>query len=152
MPFWWGTLILEEALNVWKQGEWGKSLYLPPNFAVNLVCSVMSDSSWHQTVAHWVLYLFSRQEYWVGCYFLLLGNLPNSGIVPVSLTSPALTDGFFTTTPWKRKWQPTPARLPGKSHGQRSLVGYGPWSHKESDTTERLHFPLPLVPPGKLWT
>ena len=30
--------------------------------------------------------------------------------------------------------------LPGKSHGQRSLVGYSPWGHKESDTTEQLHF------------
>ena len=28
--------------------------------------------------------------------------------------------------------------LPGESHGQRSLVGYGPWGHKESDSTERL--------------
>ena len=28
--------------------------------------------------------------------------------------------------PWRRKWQPTPAFLPGKSHGQRSLVGYSP--------------------------
>ena len=34
----------------------------------------------------------------------------------------------------------TPVLLPGKSHGQRSLVGYSPWGHKESDTTERLHF------------
>ena len=31
---------------------------------------------------------------------------------------------------------PTPEFLPGKSHGQRSLAGYSPWSHKESDTTE----------------
>ena len=31
--------------------------------------------------------------------------------------------------------------LPGKSHGQRSLVGYSPWGHKESNMTERLHFP-----------
>ena len=30
--------------------------------------------------------------------------------------------------------------LPGKSHGWRSLVGYNPWGHKESDTTEQLHF------------
>ena len=28
--------------------------------------------------------------------------------------------------------------LPWKSHGQRSLAGYSPWDHKESDTTERL--------------
>ena len=38
------------------------------------------------------------------------------------------------------KWQPTPVLLPGKSHGQRSIVGYSPWGRKESDTTERLHF------------
>ena len=28
--------------------------------------------------------------------------------------------------PWRRTWQPTPAFLPGESHGQRSLVGYSP--------------------------
>jgi len=38
--------------------------------------------------------------------------------------------------PWRRKWQPTPVFLPGKSHGQRSWWGYSPWSRKESDTTE----------------
>ena len=37
---------------------------------------------------------------------------------------------------WRRKWQPTPIFLPGESHGQRSLAGYSPWGHKESDTTE----------------
>ena len=38
--------------------------------------------------------------------------------------------------PWKRAWQPSPAFLPGESHGQRRLVGYGPWGHKDSDMTE----------------
>ena len=38
--------------------------------------------------------------------------------------------------PWKRKWQSTPVFLPGNSHGRRSLAGYSPWGHKESDTTE----------------
>ena len=42
--------------------------------------------------------------------------------------------------PWRRKWQSTPVLLPGKSHGQRSLEGYSSWGHKESDTTEWLHF------------
>ena len=37
---------------------------------------------------------------------------------------------------WRRKWQPPPVVLPGKSHGQRSLVGYSPGGHKESDMTE----------------
>ena len=36
------------------------------------------------------------------------------------------------------KWHPTPVLLPGKSHGQRSLVGCSPWGHKELDTTKRL--------------
>ena len=37
---------------------------------------------------------------------------------------------------WRRKWQSTPVLLPGKSHEQKSLVGYSPWGRKESDTTE----------------
>ena len=40
----------------------------------------------------------------------------------------------------RRWWHPTPVLLPGKSHGWRSLVGWSPWGHSESDTTERLHF------------
>ena len=40
--------------------------------------------------------------------------------------------------PWRRKWQLTPVILPRKSHGQKSLVGYSPRGHKESDTTEQL--------------
>ena len=55
---------------------------------------------------------------------------------------------------WRRAWQPTPVFVPGESHRQRSLAGYSPTSHKESDTTERLStqklqaqglFPSPLV-------
>ena len=41
--------------------------------------------------------------------------------------------------PWRRKRQPIPVFLPGKSHGQRSLVGSCRWGRKELDTTERLH-------------
>ena len=39
---------------------------------------------------------------------------------------------------WVRAWQPTPVFLPGESQGQRSLAGYSPWGHKESDTTEEI--------------
>ena len=46
--------------------------------------------------------------------------------------------------PQRRQWQPTPVLLPGKFHGQRSLVGCSPWGHEESDTTERLHFHFSL--------
>ena len=45
---------------------------------------------------------------------------------------------------WRRQWQPIPVLLPGKSYGQRSLVGCSPWGHEESDITEQLHFPFSL--------
>ena len=41
--------------------------------------------------------------------------------------------------PWSRKWQPTPVFLPGKFHGQRSLMGYSQWGCKELDTTQHAH-------------
>ena len=44
----------------------------------------------------------------------------------------------------RRQWQPTPVLLPGKSHGQRSLVGCSPRSREKSDTTERLYFQFSL--------
>ena len=45
---------------------------------------------------------FSREEYWSGLPFPFPGDLPNPGIKPVSLVSPAFTSGFFTTEPpWK---------------------------------------------------
>ena len=46
---------------------------------------------------------------------------------------------------WRRKWQPTPVPLPGKSHGRRRLVGYSSWGREESDRTERLHFYFSLA-------
>ena len=57
--------------------------------------------------------------------------LRRSAFFTVQLSHPYMTTG---------KWQPTPVFLPGESHGLRSLVGYSPWGHQESDTTERLNF------------
>ena len=54
------------------------------------------------------------------------GDTGDSGLNPES--------GRF---PYWRAWQPTLAFLSGESHRQRSLKGYHPWDHKESDTTER---------------
>ena len=59
-------------------------------------------------------------------------NAGNAGSIPGS------------KIPWRSKWQPTPVLLPGKSHGQRNLVGCSPWGRQESDTTKRLHFHFSL--------
>ena len=45
-------------------------------------------------------------------------------------------DPRFGKIPWRRVWQPTPVFLPEELQEQRSLEGYSPWGHKESDTTE----------------
>ena len=45
-------------------------------------------------------------------------------------------DSWVGKIPWRRAWQPTPVFLPGESHGQRSLMGYSPQGHKESDRNE----------------
>ena len=49
------------------------------------------------------------------------------------------SDPWVRKIPWRREWLPTPVFLPGEFHGQRSLVGYSPWGHKELDTTD-FHF------------
>ena len=56
--------------------------------------------------------------------------------------------------PWRKTWQPTPVFLPGKSHGQRSLAGYSPWSGKELDTTmtnTHAQNELPYLSHGRLF-
>ena len=49
----------------------------------------------------------------------------------------------------RRQWHPTPVLLPGKTHGQRTLVGCSPGGREESDTTEQLHFHFSLSRTGE---
>ena len=58
-------------------------------------------------------------------------------------------DPWVGKIPWRRKWQPTPVFLPGKSHGRKSLVAYSPRTRKEWDTTKRFHFSLESPHPPK---
>ena len=60
-------------------------------------------------------------------------------------------DPWVGKIPWRRAWQPTLVFLPGESHGQRGLVVYNPWGHKELDTTEWLSTAqLTLIQKAKL--
>ena len=90
---------------------------------------------------------------WVAISFSRVSSQPRDRILISCLAS-----RFFTTETSgkplvfvlvldlsrRKQWQPTPVLLPGKSHGQRSLVGCNPWGHEESDMTERLHFHFSL--------
>ena len=81
---------------------------------------------------------------WLFCFVLWLSNVPVWGFPGrlVVKNPPAVQGCGFD--PWvgkislRRAWQPTLVLLPGKSHGQRSLVGYNPWGGRESDVTEQL--------------
>ena len=58
--------------------------------------------------------------------------------------SPNLAFHMIYSALWRWQWHPIPVLFPGKSHGQRSLVGCSPWGRWELDTTERLHFHFSL--------
>ena len=64
-------------------------------------------------------------------------NAGDLGLIPGSGRSPG------------EQWQPTPVFLPGESHEQRSLVGYSPWGHKESDMTQWLTLSLSSLEAGQ---
>ena len=49
-------------------------------------------------------------------------------------------DPWVGKIPLSKKWQPAPVFLPEKFHGQRSLVGFSPWGHRELDTTEHIAY------------
>ena len=71
---------------------------------------------------------------WASQVALVLKNLPaNAGD-----TRDAGSDLRVRNISSRRKWQPTPVFLLGEFHGQKSLAGYSPWSHKESDMPKRL--------------
>ena len=176
----WSTfskgLPIEEDRKAVSWSFWAMSASVLSCFSLVWFCATL----W--TVARQALLFmgFSRQEYWCGLPCPLPGELPDPGIEPVSLTSPAFSDRFFTTSAtWEavnlveilgcllqagtlsgpiRKWQPTPEFLTGESHRQRSLAGYSPCGRKESDMTEQLNHnnsgswpDAPHVYPAPLW-
>ena len=120
-------------------------LFLPNKSSTSNYClsALLKLHFWH---LFWSLLLFLPPPDHCFLKLPLLSHCPLTAWLP-SLCP--LKPGLPSCCPQKlqypshgpsRKRQPTPVLLPGKSHGQRSLVGYSPWGRKESDTTEQLHF------------
>ena len=113
-----------------------------------------NTSLWQQKINRWGKVLFGISQ-----VALVVKNPPaNAGDRRNASLIPEL-ERF----PWRRAWQPTPIFLPGKSHEQRSLVGYGPQDRQQSDLTEAtentcihvsIHFPksFPIQVITKHWT
>ena len=117
-------------------------------------CSVMSNSLQPHELQHsrlpcclpspWVFSNSCPLSQWCHTLCDRMWQMCHSSLQMAQFHSFFMAEQYFIVyirkIPWRRKWQPTPVLLPGKSHGQRSLVNYSPWDRKESDTTEQLHF------------
>ena len=84
---------------------------------------------------------FPKVKAFKNCLLLLsLWGFPGDAVVKnpsaMQKTQDAGTIPWAGKIPWSRIWQPTPVLLPGKFHGQRSLVGYSPWGWKELGTNQ----------------
>ena len=83
----------------------------------------MDGGAWQATV-HGV----AKRRTWLSKFTTTKWGFLGSSVGKESACSAG--DPGFNKIPWRRKWQPTPVFLPGKSHGQRNLVGPSPWGHK----------------------
>ena len=70
------------------------------------------------------------------CQYLLFSLFLSHSIVAIKMVVKVVSP--FSLQPLLQAWQPIPVFQPGESLGQRSLVGYSPWDHKELDTAEQL--------------
>ena len=95
---------------------------LPPYY-------VLEES--HRSIFQFTNLLGSRSSMLVSLFIkLYMASLGVIGKVSTYQCSRDRFSPWVRKIPWRRKWQPTPGFLSGKSHGQRSLVGYSPWGRK----------------------
>ena len=72
----------------------------------------------------------NKSIYFFNIWFPLLGVYLEESRIEKDTCTPIFIAAVFTiirTVKWRRQWHPTPGLLPGRSHGQRSLVGFSPW-------------------------
>ena len=121
---------------------------------------IHSNCEWGSTLVYYSLYLIWHVVFyiissvgigtfngWVKIFKLIffaafLSNYGASLVVQTVRNLPAMRETQVHSRvgkiPWRREWHLTPVCLSGEFHGQRSRVGYSPWSCKELDTTEWL--------------
>ena len=85
---------------------------------------------------------FSNQEYWSGLSFPPPGDVPDSGIKPMSLSLPALAGGFFTTVP---PGKPKECIQFSSVQFSRSVVSSSLWPHESQHTRPPCPSPTPGV-------
>ena len=143
MPYWRRNTKARDVL---------QSLY-PMQWGISCVFATLSELCWRKKEAHLKCLPRERKVVTWRHHFLpawvdlFLSTSPETHRMSV-LSSPGPLKQFKGETPChqsmgkqcefcypnvlprRKAWQPTPVFLSGKSHGQRSLVGYSPWGHK----------------------
>ena len=98
--------------------------YLWTSFLIDLICPILASQ------------------------VVLLVKNPPASAGDIRDTGSGWRDPWVGKIPWWRAWQPIPIFLPRVSHGQRSLAGYNPQGHKESDMTEKSQHTSPISEPA----
>ena len=122
------------SVSQWQSCNWEPVPTPKPIFSLTHTLTDMEAWSDCLQQTHWILIF--------GAHFFELGSFPGGSHgkrVCLQRGRPRFNP-WVGKIPWKRKWQPTPVLLPGKSHEWRCLIGFSSWGHKESELTEHLHF------------
>ena len=80
-------------------------------------------------IIRWLRVYIFLQGFRTGQFYSFIKGFPGGSVLKESACQcrrPRF-DPWVRKIPWRRKWQPISVFLPGKSHGQRSLVGYSLW-------------------------
>ena len=126
-------------------------LYVLTLSLMALLMYTLYPSSTELFVVLWTCYFLSAGKHFIWQAPNYLPSLRSNGAPPHAphQAFPAFLKQIYITECLaiiiqRRQWHPTPVLLPGKSHGQRSLVGFSPWGRWGSDMTEWLHFHFSL--------
>ena len=87
-------------------------------FCENCICILQWRIKIYQNVTGFENFTLLANYIHTFFVLILFGTVSKNTVIFVPL---------YIYGPWRRQWHPTPVLLPGKSHGQRSLVGCSPW-------------------------